>query len=184
MQNKEQKKKGKWERKNENQAWIIHSFSTYSTTKREIVCCAKIGSWKILCLNNIQSPARILKIPIHIYSLDFNIFAYCVDPWTLLNVSSKETPGNRKGIEMKISFAYSIWYDVYYSIIIFSSSDILIDIRRGLIDNWQTTWNEFLCYSAAPGFLKNRRTENDQSLLCYLDWKFHIFRSCCNNNVQ
>ena len=31
-------------------------------------------------LNSIQSPARKLKIPIHTYSLVFNIFAYCDDP--------------------------------------------------------------------------------------------------------
>ena len=86
-------------------------------------------------LNSIQSPARILKIGVYIYSLVFNIFAYCVDPCTLLNVSSKETTGSRTRMEMKISFAFSIQYDEYYSIIIFSSSDILIDIRRGLIDN-------------------------------------------------
>ena len=158
--------------------------SLHILPQKERLCVVRKLEAGKYCVWTIYNHPRVYSKYEYIYSLVFNIFAYCIDPWTLVNVSSKEFPGNRKGIEMKISFAYSIWYDVYYSIIIFSSSDILIDIRRGLIDNWQTTWNEFLCYSAAPGFLKNRRTENDQSLLCYLDWNFHIFRSCCNNNVQ
>ena len=60
----------------------------------------------------------------------------------------------------------SLFVRIVYSYIIIS--DDLIDIRRGLIDNWWTGWNEFLCYSAAPGFLRNRRTENDQSLTLFL----------------